>query len=724
MKSQLNANEQNILDVFTQSFASLKKEPLILYGLGEKTKLLLDNLKDFNFVALMDKNTAGCTVFSRPVISPNEVLGKTKYIIIVASYSSVRVIYQRIAELKKKGITVFYMNGEILDFECADSPILEYKETSTDLCDAISSHDIISFDIFDTLVCRKLLYPGDVFCIVERHLKESGKKLKNFAATRINAEKLAQNIDCYYNLDDIYAQIKIITGVNDSVLEDIKNIEIKTELDYICPRSKIVEAVKFAQFLGKQIVFTSDMYLGRDTINAIISKCGLSGDFVITVSCEIKKSKYSGTIFEYYREIYKQKKVLHIGDDGFSDIAQARKSAITTFKILSNMEMFDNSVAARLNISEISGETGISLDDRIILGHFAARCYNDPFALSNNKSRKIINNTNDIGYLFFGPLVTMYMVWLLKNTAQHHINKILFISRDGYILERLYAKINTQKVEGLYFYTSRRAAGVCSIQNRQDIIDVFNAYYMARKITLAQFLDASYGIQATDGDKLKSIADFSKTDLCDYIISVYEHEIMKNAFRERVEYEEYIKKLQIKKEEKIGVINLVGTGVTQFFFDKIFSENDIHFFYFLTTIDMKNIKINYEKAHALYGKFLSPFTCTVNSLIKHYLMAESVFSSPDEQFVKFENDEPVFREDFERRNFDQIKFCHQGIEDFFNDFLSIDNNGFSRSYNYILSDKIFGLLFDEKSFYVPDEVKRFFSITDAFSSSGPLEGLW
>lgn len=719
MKPQiLNINQQDILAVFKTSFSSIKKEPLVLYGLGEKTKLLLDNLPDYNFVALMDKNAIGCTVFSKPVIAPNEVPGKSKYIIIVASYSSVRVIYQRIAWLKKQGITIFYINGEILDFEYINRPVLEYKETLIALKDAISTHDIISFDVFDTLVCRKLLCPGDIFRIIERRLEESGRKLDNFTALRINAEKNAQYMDSYYNLDAVYAQIKILTGLDNNTLDDIKKLETKTELDYICPRKEIVEAVKFAQSGGKQIIFTSDMYLRSSIISEIIKRCGLNNNFIINVSCETKKSKYTGTIFKYYKEIYKQK-ILHIGDDDFSDIIQAQKSGITAFKIWSNTELFDNTIAKKLNT--LGKE---SLDDRIILGHFSARCFNNSLFMNNNKSGRIIDNTGDIGYLFFGPLTAAYIIWLLQNAIQYNVDKILFISRDGYILEKLYRKINIKKPEGLYFYTSRRAAGVCSIRTRQDIIDVFNSYYMERKITLAQFLDASYGIQSIDEDKVKNITDFTKVDLCDYIISVYEQEITRNALNERIEYENYIKSCNIKTNEKIAVINLVGTGVTQSFFDKIFKDNDIHFFYFLTTIDMKNIKLDYEKVHALYGEFLSPFTCTTNSLIRHYLMTESVFSSPDEQFVKFKNVEPVFMDEFGNRNFEQIKLCHQGIEDFFVDLLNSDDCIFLRSYNHVLIDKIFGILFDEQFFYVPDAIKEVFTITDGFSLNRKLEGLW
>ena len=41
-----------------------------------------------------------------------------------------------------------------------------------ELIHAISEHEIISFDVFDTLIMRKTLYPEDVFEIVQNRLPD------------------------------------------------------------------------------------------------------------------------------------------------------------------------------------------------------------------------------------------------------------------------------------------------------------------------------------------------------------------------------------------------------------------------------------------------------------------------------------------------------------------------------------------------------------------------
>ena len=51
----------------------------------------------------------------------------------------------------------------------------------------IDSHDVVSFDIFDTLIKRNCMYPTDVFQIVENrfNLDNNKDKIENFKTIRI-----------------------------------------------------------------------------------------------------------------------------------------------------------------------------------------------------------------------------------------------------------------------------------------------------------------------------------------------------------------------------------------------------------------------------------------------------------------------------------------------------------------------------------------------------------
>lgn len=53
---------QDILSFFQSSFKAFREKPIVLYGLGINTKVLIHNLKDFHIVGVMDAKHEGETL--------------------------------------------------------------------------------------------------------------------------------------------------------------------------------------------------------------------------------------------------------------------------------------------------------------------------------------------------------------------------------------------------------------------------------------------------------------------------------------------------------------------------------------------------------------------------------------------------------------------------------------------------------------------------------------
>ena len=72
----------------------------------------------------------------------------------------------------------------------------------------IASYEIISFDIFDTMLLRDVPNPQDIFTVIEQKYK-----IKNFKKRRINAENLARKFSKQneVTINDIY---KYLDGVD------------------------------------------------------------------------------------------------------------------------------------------------------------------------------------------------------------------------------------------------------------------------------------------------------------------------------------------------------------------------------------------------------------------------------------------------------------------------------------------------------------------------------
>lgn len=719
----LSAADQDILDTFERQFSVYKQDPIVLYGIGEKTKLLIDCLKDYNVVGLLDKTSAGYTLYGVDVISPEEAVHRASVIIIVANYSSAEIIYKRIMPLEKNaGVSIYHMNGTKMSDVCGHVATPSEPASLDDMKRQIDLHDVVSFDIFDTLVARKSVFPSDVFFAVQQRVKEQLGLAMDFVSTRIEAEKKALVLHGKKTtIHEIYEVMAEQLLCEQQTLAAIRQIEIETEISLAVGRRDILAAVSYAEKQGKEIVMTSDMYLPADVMQRLLLKAGLNSSHSLIVSCDIGKTKYHGDIWDHLQNRYAGKRILHIGDDEYSDVLSPKAKGITSFHVVSAAEAL-----AQSRLINSAALRSMPLHNRLMLGAFLSYFFNSPFALSGPRGRRSITSMYSVGYLFYGPLVFNYLVWLMKTCSELGIDKILFISRDGYILDRLYRMLPEQKAGGFYFYASRRALAVASIRTDDDIRDVFRTFFVSRRITFERFLAAAFGVPAKRHDAVAGqfICNVTSDYLLLHIMNNYREDILANAGSERIEYLKYIEECGIKKTDRLGIINFVSSGVTQHFFEKMLPEHDMRFLYFLTKTEMKDVDLKTGQVHSLYGDYLSAYTCQSNSLIRHYLTAEAVFSSPEEQFVKFQDGTRNFSAPVDERDFSAMAECHSGIQGFVKDMLSPGEFMSKEVFDNTLVDSLFGIMFDASRVHVPDSVKNAFRITDEFAPDRKVEGLW
>ena len=81
---------------FRDKFQKLYCRNIYLYGVGKKTKQLLDNITDFRFAGLLDAEFEGETIYGKKVFSLSDVVEMSGVIIIVARPHVTNIIYERI----------------------------------------------------------------------------------------------------------------------------------------------------------------------------------------------------------------------------------------------------------------------------------------------------------------------------------------------------------------------------------------------------------------------------------------------------------------------------------------------------------------------------------------------------------------------------------------------------------------------------------------------------
>lgn len=702
---------EELIDIFNNNFAFLKGSPIVLYGLGFRTEILINNLKDFNIVALMDSNSFGYKAYGIDVIEHKDVIKISKNIILVCVYDNANVIYKNIAYLEDYGINIYHVSGKKMQKDTTEiNNSISYLEKDF-IISLIDNYDIISFDIFDTLISRKVFHISDIFAYIDRFLKENYNLDINFIENRILAEKEAYHkFNDSFTLDNIYDILKYKINIDYAFAEKIKFLEIDFEKKLSRKREEIVYLLNYCIDKKKEIILVSDMYLKSDIIKDILDYNNIKFNGEIFISCDIGKSKHNGSLWEHINKLYKNKKILHIGDNENSDVKQASTYNIKGVKINSPIESFKNSI-----IKDSFEKYDLNLDDRLILGNFISYIFNSPFI--NYSSKININVHFDIGYLFFGPLIYNFMIWLVNECKKKDINKILFISRDAYILDILYKSIPNINMDGIYFYASRQALSYISIFNKEDIIDNIEINYKTvinMRNTFNRFLENRFGINVKENDiyNNKLLLDISKEELINHILNSYCNDIIQASSNYRKEYFNFINKY-ITDKDNLAFIGFLGYGSTQFYLQKIL-KNKMHFFYFATSSRIKYL--NLKNINTLYGSELNTILSD-NPLLKA-LVCESVMTAPNGSFVKFENSNPIFDDDDDERYNSGINRIHEGIIDFFNEFKNFDNNFINRKYNENFILDIFNLFVSQNKINTASKIRESFIIIDHTTIDG------
>ncbi len=230
----------------------------------------------------------------------------------------------------------------------------------------IEKHDIISFDIFDTLVMRKVYCNKDVFRLMALELDPVWGI--DFFSVRTEAERVLSE-ETYPYIEEIYDYISRKCPCLKGKEAELIAMEIQLETELILPRRDVVDMFELAKSLKKRVYIVSDMYMHHDTLAAILEKNGITGYDKLLVSSEYNSSKPQ-RLFEHYLKEIPEGTCLHIGDSWACDIIPSGKLGIDSFRLKMSTEIYEyeeNTIPPR------------DLQERKRIAEYVAEHYNSPF---------------------------------------------------------------------------------------------------------------------------------------------------------------------------------------------------------------------------------------------------------------------------------------------------------------------------------------------------------
>ena len=322
---------------------------------------------------------------------------------------------------------------------------------------------VISFDIFDTIIYRPVNNPTDLFYLIKEDVQKILKDPSiNFQSMRTLAEEKTRELHNELediNIHEIYEYFITDFFILQEQAQHIKELEIALEIKYAQPRKKMYEIFKLAKESGKIVILTSDMYLTNKEILSILSKCGYEGFDRIFMSSQYRKTKSSGNLYKEIIQILdiSSSQMLHIGDNWHSDIEMARKSGVNCFHIPKIIDRFKQS--RHIEYWDPYTEYITSYSMKFLTGLRAAKLFDNPFQ-ENQEDSFYNRNSYNFAYCSLGPLFFSLILWILQDLRQSKHDRIFFLSRDGYLPKLIYDKMNKYfpgTPSSDYLYASRSA---------------------------------------------------------------------------------------------------------------------------------------------------------------------------------------------------------------------------------------------------------------------------
>ena len=174
--------------------------------------------------------------------------------------------------------------------------------------------ELISFDIFDTLVTRRVATPAGIFAIMQNILMQDTSFTpdfkNNFCKIRVNSENLARisakqaNNYCEISFYEIYNLIQQKFNLSDYQTKFLKKLEIETEIKNLVPINKNIALLKDYLSQGSRVVLISDMYHSAETIRKmLLCIYDVFKDLKIYVSNEYRVSKGEGGLYSRIQEL-------------------------------------------------------------------------------------------------------------------------------------------------------------------------------------------------------------------------------------------------------------------------------------------------------------------------------------------------------------------------------------------------------------------------------------
>lgn len=269
--------------------------------------------------------------------------------------------------------------------------------------------ELVSVDIVDTVLTRRVLNDHDVAWIVGKRLAARDGEPPETAQRFVSARRAIAAQFPLASLGWLVEQPSIASPFG----PDVAEIESDVEASLLRPVPGAAAGLRRLRAAGIPLVFVTDMHLPRELLWSVLSTHGLATDADdLVISSELGRAKSSGGLFDVLRPT--QQRVVHIGNDLWSDVAMAEAAGVRGVAV---------TVAEPTRSEAVMGRRAGSVGTVVAAAARHGRLAQQP---TDGRDAAVVE-TGALGAQCFAA----FLLWAREQCLAEGITDVGFLARDG-----------------------------------------------------------------------------------------------------------------------------------------------------------------------------------------------------------------------------------------------------------------------------------------------------
>lgn len=556
----------------------------------------------------------------------------------------------------------------------------QYIHTSLEAFEALAfKSDLVSFDLFDTILTRPALTPDAVLHYVGHKMALEHQGTDNFFFRRKQAENIARQRKNHMgdvNIEEIYAAFEPDEYWTMTLIEKAAATERSTDHATLCLRPGSTELMQSARAHACRVIAVSDTYYTAEDIKAVLDRVGLNGAFdAIYISSAEGARKDRGDLWTRVleREAVAPDRWLHVGDNEQSDIQAACDRGLRFFHVMNPAHLLEFEGFRRPAEAE-----AVRWPADLVIGPAMLHIAGSPFRNGRPWRQVMLENTRDAGYVVFGPIIFLFMAWLIRHPALRKVSHLYFLSREGYLLHQIYDVIRKSFPQlGLpsatYFYTSRRSslAAAQTVRFRPERIVAGPGFRGSMHELLLNRIGLALPPEISLSEWSIQLPEDEDTAIA--ALKILEPYIVEHTKPEADALTAYARQVGMCGEGMFGVVDIGYSATIQKNLQEVLRRPLVGFY--MGAFDKaQEVEEQGGYAFGCLAEGIAPWTSDCPAL-RHSLLMEALLTAPHGQVLSFtsgELSEPVFKP--KPMNDLQLKLLtdlHEGVKDYCRDLLTV-----------------------------------------------------